>query len=873
MSDGGKKETLSLGGGTRRLETRKSGESTVTRVGKGVGRKTVQVEVRRKRSIGRGAQAKAEAPAAAVETAPAPAPAPPPAPAAEPEAAATGEAGKPSLDTRTRHVLRTLSDEEKAARARALGNARKADEAARQRAEDNARLRQEQEARLQAEREASEARRHEEEERRKTEEEARRKAEEEAARKLHQQEDKQPAPAAAAAARPAPATARTPRRPMGEDAAPARARRPGDRRPPPQRTRNEPRRRANRLTVSEALTDADERQRSLAAMRRQTERRKRQQQEDEGQDLPGKVVREVVVPESITVQELANRMAERSVDVIKTLMGMGVMATVNQTIDPDTAELVVSEFGHKIRRVSAADVEIGLKGAEDEDVDLQPRPPVVTVMGHVDHGKTSLLDAIRATDVVAGEAGGITQHIGAYQVTTASGGRITFIDTPGHEAFTSMRARGAKVTDLVILVVAADDGVMPQTVEAINHAKAAEVPMIVAINKMDLPAANPNRVKQELLQHEIVPEDLGGDVQCVEVSAQTKAGLDTLEEAILLQSEILELTANPERAAEGVVVEAKLDRGRGPVATVLVQRGTLNIGDVLVAGSEWGKVRAMLDSRGDNLEEAGPSMPVEVLGLNSTPSAGDEFSVVESEARAREVSEYRQGVVRDKRAAAGARGTLEQMFSQIQAGERQELPLLVKADVQGSLEAIVNAAEKLGTDEVAARILHAGVGGITESDVELARASDAFVVGFNVRANAQARDSAKRNGVDIRYYSIIYELVDDLRALMSGLLAPEVRETAIGRAEILQVFSITKVGRIAGCRVTEGLVRRNCRARLLRDDTVIHDGPLSSLKRFKDDANEVREGMECGLSLANYQDLKEGDQLEFYEVEEVERTL
>lgn len=866
MSDGGKKETLSLGGGTRRLEARKGGESTVTRVGKGAARKTVQVEVRRKRSVGRGAQPKAEA------AAPAPASAPAAAEPAETTPAPAAEAAKPALDTRTRHVLRTLSDEEKAARARALGNARKADEMARQRAEDNARLRLEQEARLQAEREASEQRRHEEENRRKVEEEARRKAEEEAARKLQQQDEKQRVPAEATAARPTATPARKPRGAVEEER-PGRARRPGERRQPPPRTRSEPRRRANRMTVSEALTDADERQRSLAAMRRQAERRKRQQMEDEGQEPPGKIVREVVVPESITVQELANRMAERSVDVVKTLMGMGVMATVNQAIDPDTAELVVAEFGHKIRRVSAADVEIGLKGDEDEDTDLQPRPPVVTVMGHVDHGKTSLLDAIRETDVVAGEAGGITQHIGAYQVTTASGGRITFIDTPGHEAFTAMRARGAKVTDLVILVVAADDGVMPQTVEAINHAKAAEVPMIVAINKMDLPAANPNRVKQELLQHEVIPEDLGGDVQCIEVSATTKAGLDNLEEGILLQSEILELTANPDRAAEGVVVEAKLDRGRGPVATVLVQRGTLRVGDVLVAGSEWGKVRAMLDSRGDNLEEAGPSMPVEVLGLNSTPAAGDEFSVVENEARAREVSEYRQGLMRDKRAAAGARGTLEQMFSQIQAGERKELPMLVKADVQGSLEAIVNAAEKLGTDEVAARMLHAGVGGITESDVELARASDAFLVGFNVRANAQAREGAKRNGVDIRYYSIIYELVDDLRALMSGLLAPEVRETSIGRAEILQVFSISKVGRIAGCRVTEGIVRRNCRARLLRDDTVIHDGPLSSLKRFKDDVNEVREGMECGLSLANYQDLQQGDQLEFYEVEEVERTL
>jgi len=872
VSDTGKKETLSLGGGTRRLEMRKGGETGTVATRSGKGRKTVQVEVRRKRSPARSSQAK---PAEAAAPAPEPAVTEPvvekPAPEApEAEAKAAPAAERKPLDTKTRHVLHSLSDEEKAARARALGNAQAADQAARSRAEENARRRAEQEARLAAEREASEQRRIEEEDRRKAEEEARRQAEQEAERRLQREKAAEEA-AAAAKAKTAPAARRPGETTTTEE--PRRRRAPApDRRQVAPRARTEPRRRGGRLTVTDALSGDNERTRSLASMRRERERRKLEQRQSMPEP-PSKVVRDVVVPETITVQELANRMAERSVDVIKVLMGMGVMATVNQTIDADTAELIVAEFGHNLRRVSAADVEIGLRGEEDVEENLKPRAPVVTVMGHVDHGKTSLLDAIRQADVVSGEAGGITQHIGAYQVETAGGDKITFIDTPGHEAFTAMRARGAKVTDLVILVVAADDGVMPQTVEAINHAKAAEVPIIVAVNKVDLPDANPNRVKQELLQHEVIHEEVGGDVQVVEVSALQKMGLDRLEEAILLQAELLELKANPDRSAEGVIVEAKLDRGRGPVATVLIQRGTLRVGDVFVAGSESGKVRAMIGSHGESVEEAGPSVPVEVLGLGGTPQAGDEFTAVENEGRAREVSDYRRSLVRDKRAVAGARGTLEQMFDQIKAGELQELPLVVKGDVQGSVEAIIGAVERLGTDEVKARVLHSGVGGITESDVELARASGAMMIGFNVRANAQARDLARRENIDISYYSIIYELVDDLKKAMSGMLAPEMRETSIGRAELLEVFNISKVGRIAGCRITEGLVRKGCRARLLRDDIIIHDGPMKTLKRFKEDVNEVREGTECGIALENYQDLQVGDQMEFYEVEEIERSL
>jgi translation initiation factor IF-2 len=581
----------------------------------------------------------------------------------------------------------------------------------------------------------------------------------------------------------------------------------------------------------------------------------------------------VVVPEAITVQELANRMAERSADVIKALMKMGVMATINQNIDTDTAELLVTEFGHKIKRVAEADVEEGLKGETDPPESLKPRPPVVTVMGHVDHGKTSLLDALRSTDVAAGEAGGITQHIGAYQVKLHNGQQITFIDTPGHQAFTAMRARGAQVTDIVILVVAADDGIKEQTIEAIRHAKEAKVPIIVAINKIDLPGAKPDRVRQELLQHEIVLEELGGEVLDVEVSATQKTNLEKLEEIILLQAEILDLKANPNRPADGTVIEARLERGRGSVATVLIKRGTLKVGDIFVSGSEWGRVRALIDDRGQNVQSAGPSMPVEVLGLNGTPLAGDDFIVAENEGKARDIADYRQRLRREKTATAGARGTLEQMFTQIAAGSAKELAVVVKSDVQGSLEAIVASLEGLATDEVKVRVLHAAVGGINESDIILAKASSAAIIGFNVRANPQARDLAKRDGVEIRYYSIIYEVVDDIKGVLTGLLTPTKRERFLGNAEIREVFNITKVGKVAGCMVKEGLVRRGAKVRLLRDNVVIHEGSLKTLKRFKDEVREVREGTECGMAFENYDNIEKGDVIECFEVEEVARVL
>jgi len=554
-------------------------------------------------------------------------------------------------------------------------------------------------------------------------------------------------------------------------------------------------------------------------------------------------------------------------------MRIGVMATINQTIDADTAELVVSEFGHRLRRVSEADVEVGLRGEEDLPQTLEPRAPVVTVMGHVDHGKTSLLDALRETDVAAGEAGGITQHIGAYRVSLKSGKQITFIDTPGHQAFTAMRARGANVTDIVVLVVAADDGIMEQTVEAIRHAKAAQAPIIVAINKIDKADARPERVRQELLQHEIVVEQLGGEVLDVEVSALEKTNLDRLEEAILLQAELLDLTANRKRSAEGVVLEAKLERGRGAVATVLIQRGTLRVGDIFVAGSEWGRVRALVDDRGQNQQEAGPSTPIEVLGLNGTPLAGDDFVVAENESRARDIADFRQRRRRNAVAASGTRGTLEQMFSQIAAGVAKELPVVVKSDVQGSLEAIVGSLEKISTSEVSIRVLHSAVGGINESDVILAKASAAVIIGFNVRANPQARDLARRDGVEIRYYSIIYDLIDDMRGALSGLLAPTIRERFLGNASIRDVFNITKVGKIAGCMVTEGAVRRGAKVRLLRDNVVVHEGTLKTLKRFKDEVREVNQGYECGMAFENYQDIQTGDVIECFETEEVARTL
>ena len=631
------------------------------------------------------------------------------------------------------------------------------------------------------------------------------------------------------------------------------------------------RRERGTLTITNALDD-NQRQRSLASLKRRQERQKKKVTSTA--ESQGKISREVVIPEAITIQELASRMTERGADVIKYLMKQGQMHKINDVIDADSAQLIAEEFGHTVKRVSEADVEEGFIGEEDAAATLKPRAPVVTVMGHVDHGKTSLLDALREANVVSGEAGGITQHIGAYQVNTAGGGKVTFIDTPGHEAFTAMRARGARVTDLVILVVAADDGVKPQTVEAINHAKAAEVPIIVAINKMDKPEADPNKVRTDLLQHEIIVESMSGDVLEVEVSAVEKTNLDKLIEAIQLQAELLELKANPDRAAEGIVIEAKLERGRGPVGTVLVQRGTLNIGDIVVAGSAWGKVRALIDDQGSQVETAGPSVPVEVLGFNSAPEAGDQFAVVQSEARAREITDYRDRKHREVRAAGtGPKGSLEQMMSELKEGQIKEFPILVKGDVQGSVEAINAALKGIGNEEVQARIVHSGVGGITESDISLAAASGAPVIGFNVRANAQAREAADQEGIEIRYYAVIYDLVDDIKAVMSGMLDPTLRETFLGNAEILEVFNVSKVGKVAGCRVTEGKVERGAHVRLIRDNVVIHEGKLSTLKRFKDEVNEVPAGQECGMGFENYQDLKQGDVIECFSVEKIERQL
>jgi translation initiation factor IF-2 len=632
----------------------------------------------------------------------------------------------------------------------------------------------------------------------------------------------------------------------------------------------EERRERGKLTINNAFDEA-QRQRSLASLRR---RRERERLKQAGIQQPrDKVMREVIIPEVITIQELANRMTERAVDVIRLLMSQGAMHKINDVIDADTAELLVREFGHTPKRVAEADIEEGFTGTADVEEDQLSRAPVVTIMGHVDHGKTSLLDAIRKTNVVEGEAGGITQHIGAYQVTAPGGQAITFIDTPGHEAFTAMRARGAKVTDVVVLVVAADDGVMPQTVEAINHAKAAGVPIIVAINKIDRPNADPMRVRTELLQHQIIVESMSGETLDVEVSALKKTGIDRLLEALLLQAELLDLKANPNRSAEGVIIEAKLERGRGPVGTVLVQRGTLNIGDIIVAGTAWGRVRALIDDRGEPVGSAGPSVPVEILGFDSAPEAGDPFAVVENEARARELTDYRARKRRQTLGSAGTARTLEQMMQQLKEAGRKEFPLVVKGDVQGSVEAIVGALRKLGNDEVEARMVHSGVGGITESDIVLASAARAVVVGFNVRANVQAKAAADQAGVEIRYYSIIYDLVDDVKAAMSGLLAPTVREIFLGNARILEVFNISKIGKVAGCRVAEGKVERGARVRLIRDNVVIHEGTLSTLKRFKDEVKEVPAGQECGMAFANYQDIREGDVIECYNVETIKRTL
>jgi translation initiation factor IF-2 len=833
-----------------RLELRKTVETGQVRQSFSHGRsKAVTVEVKRKRTFAPGEGGRMTEVMVEAES-------------DDPTVASAADLAAAQLSELDPERAANLTDAERAARLQALKTAQQEEEERKKEEELEAERLAEEEVRRAAE----------------AEEEARRRSEEKDQRSA---EGIPEAPKAADAAEPAaepPVTMPEPARPGQRAAAPdeeseaAKSRRkPGT--PRPAARRGEPRRRRGKLTIAQALEgDERERVRSLASVRRQRERL-RALQEKQAHQPPQRVIREVVVPEAITVQELANRMAERGGEVIKALMKMGVMATINQAIDADTAELLVEEFGHRIKRVSAADIELGLKGAPDVDTEMAPRPPVVTIMGHVDHGKTSLLDTLRETDVAAHEAGGITQHIGAYQVQLHGGAKITFIDTPGHAAFTEMRLRGANVTDIVVLVVAADDGIKEQTVEAINHAKAAEVPIIVAINKIDKPEADPERVKQEMLQHDLVVEDLGGDILAVPVSAKEKQNLDKLEETILLQAELLELKANPNRQAEGVVIEAKVERGRGSVATVLVQRGTLNVGDVFVAGSESGRVRALVNDRGENVESAGPSVPVEVLGLTGTPVAGDEFVVAENEARAREVAEFRIHTKRESDIAAQARGSLEQMLSRIQEGEAKELPIVVKSDVHGSLEAIVGSLEKLGTDEVKVRILHAAVGGINESDVTLAGTTEAIIIGFNVRANPQARDLARRDGTDIRYYSIIYNLVDEIKAILSGMLAPQRLEKFLGYAEIREVFNVTKAGKVAGCMVTDGLMKRGAKVRLLRDDVVIHDGALKTLRRFKDEVREVKEGYECGMAFENYQDIQTGDQIECYEVEEIARAL
>jgi translation initiation factor IF-2 len=793
------------------------------------------------------------APRGAAAAAPAPAATPAPAPVAPKKASGV--------------VLRTLTEEERSRRAHALGDAkvREADE--RKIAEEEAKIRAERDTIERTEREAAEARKRTEDERRRHDEETKRKADEVAKKRFGGEEDRLKTGGTPTARTITPEAEDDDRRPIrrgvgGALARPAAA---------PKAPRAGAPKQRGRLTLVTALSADEVRERSVASFRRRTQRMTGHR-DDQNKE---KLQREVILPETITIQELANRMSERGVDVIKILMKQGHMATITDTIDADTAQLLAEELGHTVRRVAESDVEEGLFDAADDAATLEPRPPVVTIMGHVDHGKTSLLDAIRETNVVSGEAGGITQHIGAYQVASPKGGKITFIDTPGHAAFTAMRARGAKVTDLVVLVVAADDGVMPQTVEAINHAKAAKVPMIVAINKIDKADSKPERVRTELLQYEVQVESLGGDVLDVEVSATKKMNLDKLLETIALQAEILDLKANPKRPAEGTVIEAKLDRGRGPVATVLVQRGSLHGGDIVVAGAEWGRVRAIVSDTGKTIKEAGPSMPVEVLGFTGTPDAGDRLAVVDSEARAREVTAYRARQKRDKAAArqTGMRGSLEQMMAQVKTAGRQEFPLVIKGDVQGSVEAIAGALDKIGNDEVGARIIHSGVGGISESDITLAESSGAAIIGFNVRAHKEAREAAERTGTEIRYYNIIYNLVDDVKKAMSGMLTPELRETMLGNAQILEIFNVSKVGKIAGCRVTDGKVERGANVRLIRDNVVIHEGKLSQLKRFKDDAREVVAGQECGMAFENYQDMRQGDVIECYRVESVQRSL
>lgn len=819
------------------------------------------------------------------------------APAGKDAAAPQGKpaAGKGKSDTSLAAKARQLglSEEELVARQRAIQRARAeaAEREAKKKQDEEDRSRRAAEERKaleeQRERQAREA-----EEAKQREEEARRAAEAEAAMKAEEarraQEDdsrRKSAPAKKdAPARKKPEAPAQPDRAAQESALEAmggRVKRKGGagatgpgaaNKQQPQRNKSDNRRRG-KLTIQNILDGDEERQRSLASVRRAREREK-QRRLDPGTGRE-KIEREVIVPEAISVADLANRMAERSVDVIKLLMKQGQMVRQNDILDADTAELVVEEFGHIVKRVSEADVEEGFIADDDPEESKASRPPVVAVMGHVDHGKTSLLDALRSTDVVSGEAGGITQHIGAYQVQLASGDKITFLDTPGHAAFSAMRSRGAMATDLVILVVAADDSVMPQTVEAINHAKAAGTPMIVAVNKCDKPDSDPNRVLTDLLQHEVIVEAMSGETMSVPVSALKRTGLEELTEAITLQAEMLDLKANPERAAEGVVIESQVDKGRGPVATVLVRRGTLKRGDIVVAGTQWGRVRALVNERGQQLSDAGPSVPAEILGLDGAPEPGEVFAVVENEARARELAEYRQRKARDGAGvvAGGATASLEQMMARLKQDQVQEMPLLVKADVQGSAEAIKQSLEKIGNDEVRARVIHSAPGGVNESDVLLAKSSGSPIFAFNVRANKQARDLAEQEGVEIRYYSVIYDVIDDVRGTMEGMLAPEKREEFIGYAEILEVFNITKVGKVGGCRVTEGVVKRGCGVRLLRDDTVIHEGHLKTLKRFKDEVPEVRAGTECGMAFENYDDIQKGDQIECFDVIEVARKL
>ncbi|RWB78897.1 MAG: translation initiation factor IF-2 [Mesorhizobium sp.] len=771
----------------------------------------------------------------------------------------------PPPPERSGMVLNELSRGEMEARRRALEGSKAREAEDRLRAQEDAKRRAEEEERRKRERDESARRQAEEEARLQAEAESRRRAEEEARRRAPQAADvataddeEEAKPRRTGAGGGAGASAPARRLATPEVARPAKP------------TKGEEDRRRGKLTLNSALSDDDARGRSLSSMRRRQEKFKRALHNEPRE----KVMREVILPETITIQELAQRMSERAVDVVKFFMKQGQILKPGDVIDADTAELVASEFGHTVRRVAESDIEEGLFNIADRPEDLVSRPPVVTIMGHVDHGKTSLLDAIRNANVVSGEAGGITQHIGAYQIEK-NGQKITFIDTPGHAAFTAMRARGAQVTDIAVLVVAADDSVMPQTIESINHAKAAGVPIIVAINKIDKRDADPQKVRTELLRHEVFVESMGGEVLDVEVSATKGTNLDKLLEAILLQAEVLDLKANPDRTAEGAVIEAKLDKGRGPVATVLVQTGTLMPGDIIVAGNEWGRVRALVDDRGEHVPEAPPAMPVEVLGLQGTPQAGDRFAVVNNEARAREITEYRQRLARDKAVAkhAGQRGSLEQMMSQLQTSGLKEFPLVIKGDVQGSIEAINAALEKLGNDEVRVRIVHSGAGGITESDVSLAETSGAAIIGFNVRANSQARTAAAAAGIEIRYYSIIYNLVDDVKAALSGMLSPERRETFIGNAEILEIFDISKVGKIAGCRVTEGKVERGAGVRLIRDNVVVHEGTLKTLKRFKDEVSEVPGGQECGMAFQNYEDMRVGDVIECFRVEMVSRTL